>query len=159
MYLESKKYLSLIIWIIGLITIGSMIGSLSQSEITTWYITLNHSRLTPPNVVFPIAWTILYTIIAICGWLVWRTEPFSQLKMIKRLYVIQLILNWSWTPLFFHYHWIGISLFVLILMDIFVALLIILSYSKIRLVSQLMLPYLLWIFFASYLNFHLWLYH
>lgn len=154
-----KSYLSLIVWIAALILIGSSIGLLTKSEINTWYSTLNRSQLTPPNYLFPIAWTSLYTLIAICGWLIWRASSFPKLRLIKILYVSQLILNWSWTPLFFHYHLTGLSLVVLGTMDILVGAVIWLSYARIRTVSFLMIPYLLWILFASYLNFYIWQYN
>ena len=152
----TKNYLSLIIWIVLLIAIGGVIGSLTKPEISTWYNTLNRSPLTPPNYVFPVAWTILYGIIGICGWLIWREHSFRKISVIKTLYLTQLILNWSWTPLFFHYHLTGLSLVVLGAMDIIVGALIWLSYPKIRLVSVLMIPYLFWILFATYLNFYIW---
>jgi len=155
----NKIKLSLIIWIIGLIAIGSAIGSLTKPEISTWYSTLNRSPLTPPNYVFPVAWTILYGMIGACGWLIWRESPSPKLSIIKTLYVTQLILNWSWTPLFFHYHLTGISLVVLGVMDILVGILIFLTYRKMRAVSLLMIPYLFWILFATYLNFYIWQYN
>ncbi len=158
MSFKSNK-ISLLIWIITIIAIGSVIGSLTKPEISTWYTTLNRSNLTPPNYVFPVAWTILYGIIGICGWLIWRASVFPKLSIIKTLYVTQLILNWSWTPLFFHYHLTGLSLIVLGLMDILVGAIILLAYRKIKAVSLLMLPYLFWILFASYLNFYIWWYN
>jgi tryptophan-rich sensory protein len=154
--MQNKTYLSLIIWTIGLIAIGGVIGSLTKPEISTWYTTLNRSNLTPPNYVFPITWTILYGIIGACGWLIWRESSFPRLSIIKTLYVTQLILNWSWTPLFFHYHLTGLSLVVLGLMDILVGTIIWLACRKIKAVSLLMIPYLSWILFASYLNFYIW---
>lgn len=152
----TNRYISLVLWITALILIGSAIGFLTRTEINTWYSTLNRSPITPPNYVFPIAWTILYTLIAVCGWIIWRTPSFSNLRLIKNLYVIQLILNWSWTPLFFHYHLIGFSLVCLAIMDITVAMIIYFSYQKIRSVSLSMVIYLLWILFATYLNFYIW---
>ena len=143
----------------ALIAIGGVIGSLTKPEISTWYSTLNRSNLTPPNYVFPIAWTILYGIIGACGWLIWRKAPFTKLSVIKTLYMAQLILNWSWTPLFFHYHLTGLSLVVLVAMDILVCALICLAYRKIRAFSLLMIPYLSWILFATYLNFYIWQYN
>jgi len=140
---------------VALIAIGGIIGSLTKTEISTWYSTLHRSTLTPPNYVFPVAWTILYGIIVACGWLIWRTISFPNLSVIKTLYVSQLILNWSWTPLFFHYHLTGLSLVVLGAMDILVCALIWLAYRKMKAVSLLMNPYLLWILFASYLNFYI----
>ena len=155
----TKPHLSLIIWILGLIAIGGVIDSLTKPETLLWYSTLNRARLTPPNYVFPIAWTILYGIIGACGWLIWREPSFRKLNVIKTLYLKQLILNWSWTPLFFHYHLTGLSLVVLGLMDILVCVLICLAYRKMKAVSLLMIPYLLWILFVSYLNFYIWQYN
>ena len=157
--MQNKTHRSLIIWIVLLIAIGGVIGSLTKPEISTWYSTLNRSPVTPPNYVFPIAWTILYGIIGICGWLIWHEPSFRKLSVIKTLYVTQLILNWSWTPLFFGFHLTGLSLVVLFAMDILVGAIIWLSYPKIRSVSLLMLPYLLWITFATYLNFYIWQYN
>lgn len=152
---SAKNYISLPILIVALIVIGGIIGSLTKPEISIWYSALNRSTLTPPNYVFPIAWTILYGIIGICGWLIWREPSFRKLSVIKTLYLTQLILNWSWTPLFFGFHLTGLSLVVLGLMDILVFAVIWLSYPKIISVSLLMLPYLLWITFATYLNFYI----
>lgn len=157
--MQTKSYTSLIIWVMLLIAIGAIIGSLTKPEISTWYSTLNRPTLTPPNYVFPIVWTILYGIIGVCGWFIWSNPLCSKLKCIKQLYVIQLILNWSWAPLFFHYHLTGLSLVVLGLMDILVGAIIWLLYPRIRIASLLMVPYLLWILFASYLNFYIWWYN
>jgi tryptophan-rich sensory protein len=154
--MQIKNQLSLIIWVVAMIAIGGAIGSLTKPEISTWYSTLHRSTLTPPNYVFPIAWTILYGIIGACGWLIWHPQAFPKFSIIKTLYVTQLILNWSWTPLFFGFHLTGLSLIVLGLMDILVFALIWLAYRKMRAVSLLMIPYLSWILFASYLNFYIW---
>jgi tryptophan-rich sensory protein len=156
---KTKTHLSLIIWIVALIAIGGVISSLTKPEISTWYSALNRSTLTPPNYVFPVAWTILYGIIGICGWLMWRAQAFPNLSIIKTLYLAQLILNWSWTPLFFHYHLTGFSFVVLVAMDILVGILIFLAYRRMRAVSLLMIPYLSWILFATYLNFYIWQYN
>jgi benzodiazapine receptor len=156
---RSKNYISLILWILALIFIGFSIGYLTKPEISTWYSALNRSSLAPPNYVFPIAWTVLYVLIGASGWLIWSTSSSPKLKLLKTLYVTQLILNWSWTPLFFRYHVSGLSLVVLGAMDILVAMIILSAYRRIRAVSLLMLPYFLWILFASYLNFYIWQYN
>jgi len=156
---ENKSYFFLLLWSVTLILIGSIIGSLTKPEISTWYSVLNRSQLTPPNYVFSVAWTILYGIVGVCGWLIWRTPSFSGLRLIKNLYVMQLILNWSWTPLFFRYHLTGFALVGLMVMDIAVSMIIYLGYGKVRSASLLMIPYLLWILFASYLNFYIWQYN
>lgn len=151
-----KLFLSLIIWIAALITVGGLIGSITKPEMFTWYSVLNRSSLTPPNYVFPVAWTILYATIGICGFIIWRQSTSQERGIIKTLYITQLILNWSWTPLFFHYHLTGISLMVLVVMDSLVGALIYFAYKKLRTLCLLMIPYFLWILFATYLNFYIW---
>ena len=101
---STKNHLSLIIWTLGLMVIGGIIGSFIKPEISTWYNTLNRSTLTSPNYIFLIDWTILYGMIGACGWLIWHKSSSPNLSIIKTLYVTQLVT--------------GLSLVVLIAMDI-----------------------------------------
>ena len=156
---KNKSYLSLILWVAALVLIGALIGSLTKADISDWYKHLSRSPLTPPNYIFPIAWTILYAIIGACGWLIWCMPEAPESNLVKTLYAMQLSLNWSWTSLFFHYHLTGVSLIVLVFMDIAVSMIIYVEYARNRLVSLLMIPYLLWIVFATYLNFYIWYYN
>ena len=156
---ENKSYIPLVLLILAFLGIGSVIGSLTMKEVDIWYSTLNRSPLTPPNYIFPVAWTILYAMIATSGWLIWRASFFPQLRLIKSLYVIQLLLNWSWTPLFFRYHLTGLSLLSLFIMNSVVFLIIYLSYERIKWVPLFMTPYLVWILFAAYLNFYVFQYN
>lgn len=146
------------VWMAALIGIGVFIGVLTKAEIGFWYNNLNRSELTPPNYIFSIAWTVLYALIASSGWLIWNSN-FLYKKNLKTLYFIQLILNWSWSFLFFKYHLIGTAFIILCLLDFLVGMIIWLSYSKIRRVSFFMIPYVVWILFASYLNYYIWLYN
>lgn len=159
MHAENKHYVKLLIWILSLILMGSGIGFLTKNTIDTWYITLNRSALTPPNYVFGIAWNILYVMIAVSGWLLWESKPFLALQQIKILYVLQLILNWIWTPLFFSYHLTGLACICLTMMVILLAILIVKAYKNLTAASLLLVPYLLWLLFASYLNFYIWQYN
>jgi len=151
-----KSYLSLILWIVALEGVSTVIGYSTKTEVDAWYGLLNRSPLTPPNYVFPVAWTLLYGLIAASGWIIWRAPTFPRLNLIKILYVVQLVLNWTWTPLFFHYGLTGTSLVSLLLMDIIVLMMICLGYARARSVSLLLTPYVLWILFATYLNFYIW---
>jgi len=159
MNLKRKDYLSLIIWIAALMLIGSSIGALTKTSVDTWYTTLIRSPLTPPNYYFGIVWSILYAMIATSGWLIWNSNEFTGLRLIKILYIAQLLLNWSWTPLFFSYHLIGPALICLSLIIILVVLLIISSFNKINMAALLLIPYLLWSLFAAYLNFYIFRYN
>lgn len=147
------------IWIAGLILIGSGIGVVTKNSIDSWYVTLTHAPLTPPNYLFRIVWPILYAMIAVSGWMIWRSKPFRELKSVKALYILQLILNWSWTPLFFSYHLTGASLICLLAIIIVVFFIIVKAYKTINTAALLLLPYVLWLLFATYLNFYIWQYN
>jgi translocator protein len=153
----NPRYISLAIWILGLQAVGGIIGVIIAPQINDWYKNLNLPPLNPPNWVFPIAWTILYTLLGISGWILQYTPSFPGLSTIKRLNWLQLFLNESWCLLFFSLHTTGISLVVQLVMDVAVMLIIWMSYKKVRLVALLMLPYLLWLCFATYLNYYVWL--
>lgn len=152
-----NKYVSLCLWIIMLISIGTIIGISTQTEVSSWYVHINRSPLTPPGFVFSIAWTFLYGMIGACGWMIWRAHSFHQLPQIKILFIFQLLFNWAWTPLFFKMHFIGIALLCLNLIIIMVMAIIYQCFRPLKKVSLFLLPYLMWLLFASYLNFYIWL--
>ena len=153
-----KKYILLVVWVFTLIFMGFIMGSSTKTEVNSWYNDLNRSLISPPNYLFAVVWTILYAIMGFCGFLIWSgNQYFQKLRLIKILYILQLTLNFSWTPLFFSYHLVGAALLCIMLMSALVAFIIHLSYEKIIIVSILMMPYLFWLLFATYLNFYIWL--
>ncbi|MBM3631775.1 MAG: tryptophan-rich sensory protein [Alphaproteobacteria bacterium] len=150
-----QHYIRLILWVMVLILLGSGMGVWTGSDASLWYNGLNRSVLTPPSVVFPVVWTVLYALIGVCGWLIWR-GTFRTQKIVKMVYMLQLVLNWMWTPLFFHYHWVGGALAVAIMLAFTIGIVMVLAP---RLVSVLMAPYLGWVLFAVYLNVYIWWYN
>lgn len=153
-----KNYIFLIVWIAGLMAIGMLIGNLTKSGMDVWYLSLNKSPLTPPGYVFGIVWSILYAMIGISGWFVWQSRSADVIS-VKMLYITQLLLNWSWTPLFFSYHLVGSALVCILFIALMVGLIIMKTYTTLRIVSFLFVPYLLWLLFATYLNFYIWQYN
>ncbi|KTD58122.1 tryptophan-rich sensory protein [Legionella sainthelensi] len=154
----SKKIgIKLIIWILTFELIGFVLGLLTQANIPSWYEGLHKSILTPPGWVFSIVWIILYVFLAIIGFILWQSRCQPQIKMLFNLYLLQLIMNWMWTPLFFQLHWMGFS-FLWILIMIGLNAIIILKIKNIeRGIALLLIPYFLWIIFASYLNGMIWI--
>ena len=144
---------SLLLWIVAIQFLGYLFGGMTKTDIGPWYYNLEKSSLTPPNFVFGIVWPILYCVIAIAGWRIFQGARSEDNRAIRTYYVIQLLLNWSWTPLFFHLQQIHLAFLCILLIILFTVLIIIKAYKKMRLVSWLMLPYLLWLIFASYLNY------
>lgn len=154
-----RKYLHLLIWIALSVAISGFVGFLNQSHVDGWYRALNRSALTPPDYVFGLVWPVLYALIGASGWCIWRSHAFSGKNLVKRLYVLQFLLNWSWTPLFFRFHCVGLALACVVTMVVVVAALMARTYGRAPLVSLLLSPYFLWLVFATYLNFYIWHYN
>ena len=133
-----------------MLALSFLMGSYTSSS-SLWYLNLNKSVLTPPGYVFGIVWSLLYVAIAIVGWLIF--VYYVTTKSIKTAYILQLLFNWSWTPLFFVFHLISLSLLIILLL-IIIVFYIILAEDR-MLIKQLLLPYLLWLMFAGYLNFYI----
>ncbi len=121
-----------------------------------WYAELAKPPLNPPNWVFPPVWTALYGLMAVAAWLVWRARGLRGGLPALALFALQLVLNAAWSWLFFGLHLIGVAL--LDLGVLWVALLFTLSafWRVAVLGGVLLLPYLLWVSFAAYLNLGLW---
>lgn len=147
----SKRLVQLTFWIVLFQSIGFLSGLMTQTNIYPWYEQLNKSALTPPGFVFSIVWTILYVLLAMIAWILSdHNELFS--RKLKLLFGLQMIMNWLWTPLFFEFHWIRFSAIWLLVLSC-LNLYLILETRKIhQIISWLLAPYVLWLFFASYLN-------
>ncbi|MEG1622238.1 MAG: TspO/MBR family protein [Alistipes sp.] len=126
-------------------------GRLQTVGLTDWYPTLQKSPLTPPNVVFPIVWSVLYLCIAITAGLLLLT-PERGGRLLMRLWSIQLVVNFCWSIFFFWFENPLAGLADIILLDALVLLFILKAWRFHRVAALLMLPYLLWILFATYLN-------
>ena len=135
--------------------VGAVTGCFIKDSINNWYKKINRSPLNPPDWVFPIAWTILYGIISVAGWMVQFADTTSYLTTIRVLYGIQLALNWSWSPIFFIKKWTGLALGIIIVMVAMTATIMGLSFaSGLDIVGYLLIPYILWISFATHLNYY-----
>lgn len=137
---------------------GWLSGLVTRQGIKDWY---NHLILpigTPPNIVFPIVWTILYSMMAISLTLLW-SSPSRNKKIPVLLFVIQLVLNFFWSWLFFGLRNPGIALLDLLFLWLCLVATIVTFWKHTRLGASLLLPYLGWITYAFYLNFYIWRYN
>jgi len=121
-------YGCLVGWIFLLQFVGSVQGYFMKGDIRGWYKNLKRSPLNPPNWVFPIAWTTLYIMLSIAGWKLQMAAQSPELNLIRILYGAQLILNWSWSPVFFNFHKVGLALLIMIPINVFVWGIIIFSW-------------------------------
>lgn len=119
---------------------------------TDWFHSLNKPFLAPPDFIFAPVWTILYITIAV-SFILYVKDGITKEKIIPLIFFfIQLILNFCWSPVFFGMKQIGLALFILILMWIFLFITVILFLLRSIKAAILLIPYLIWTSFAFYLN-------
>ena len=121
-----------------------------------WYETLQKPLLTPPDVVFSIVWPILYALMVIAMIVIWQKKGAQRFKP-TAWFVVQLIFNFMWSPVFFGAQNIGGALVVVFLLLITLTITIYAFKKVSKLAVWLLLPYWLWVVFATYLNFEIWI--
>ncbi|MCA1943204.1 MAG: tryptophan-rich sensory protein [Yonghaparkia sp.] len=138
--------------------VGGLGGLISAGPIEGWYAAAPKPMFTPPDAVFGPVWAVLYALIAVAGWLVWRAPDSEARTRGLRLYVAQFALNALWTPVFFGLGelvgapglWAALVLIVVI--DIVILATIIRFGDVSRAAAALLLPYWFWSLFATTLN-------
>lgn len=135
------------------VIVGGIIGLIISSFID--YNSLNKPALSPPSIIFPIMWTILYILMGI-SYGILKDKALLD-KKVSNVYYIQLFVNALWSIFFFVFKWRLFSFIWLILLVLLVVAMIILFYKKNKLSGILQIPYLVWILFASYLNLFVYL--
>jgi len=131
----------------------AVVGGLSASAVPQEYASLEQPAFAPPSWVFGPVWTVLYAMIGVAGWLFWRRQVWSP---VLALWVVQLVLNLAWTPLFFGAGQRGLALVDIVLLDLLVAATVVLGWRTSRPAALLLVPYLAWTCFATALNASIW---
>ena len=131
-------------------------GAATANAIPTWYAGLNKPPWNPPNWIFGPVWTVLYALMDVAAWMVWRRAGTQGSSTALILFGVQLMLNVLWSVFFF-----GLRNPALALAEIVLLWLAILAtgwmFWKIRpLAGKLLVPYFLWVSFAAFLNFTIW---
>lgn len=121
-----------------------------------WYASLTKPSWNPPSAVFAPVWTVLYILMGVSAWLVWRREGFSGARAALILFVVQLVLNAMWSYLFFGLHLPGIAFLDIVALWVMILGVVVLFWRADWRAGALMLPYLVWVGFASCLNLALW---
>lgn len=117
------------------------------------YSKINRPPLSPPGIVFPIVWSVLYTLMGISLYLVWnKNDNSSQSNIAYFWFAVQLFLNFIWSPIFFGAQQYLVAFIVLILLIASVVAMIISFYKISKPAALLQIPYLIWLIFAGYLN-------
>jgi len=121
-----------------------------------WYAALEKPAWTPPNWLFGPVWTALYLMMGIAAWRVWLRGQSRARQAALAAYAVQLLLNGAWSWLFFGQQRIGLALVDILALLAAIAVCTVLFWRIDRLAGALLVPYLLWVSYASALNFALW---
>lgn len=149
-----KKSVSIVIAVIICLFIGWLSSLLNTSPIETWYPMLEKSSFTPPNYIFPIVWGILYILLGISVGLLYNVHDISKRPLLL-LFALQLLLNISWNFFFFSMQSPILGFVNLLILVVLGVAYFIGTFWVKRSSALFFLPYLLWILFATYLNFYI----
>lgn len=153
-----KKVLNIITPVLICFLVGFTASYFQSDSISTWYPQLNKPFLTPPNIIFPIAWSIIYLLIGISIGLILNSNS-KEKKTLTAVFAIQLFFNFTWSILFFYMQNPLLGFINIVVLDILVIYYIAKSKSVNKISAYLFVPYLLWILFATYLNGYVLLYN
>lgn len=156
---KNFKFIPLIINIL-IPVIGGYIVSYINRNSYQIYDKLKKPYLTPPSMVFGIVWTILYILMGIAAYRIYmKNKKNSDDKGAYFFYLVQLIFNLAWSFLFFTFRLYGIS-FIWTIILIVLVIITFIKFIKIdKIAGLLLIPYLIWLFYASYLNFFVWVFN
>ena len=146
----------LVVFAGGCLVAGSIVGSITSTSVETWFLTIQLPSFQPPNIAFPIAWTILYLLMGTAAWFVWRRFGFNGARAALTLFLVQFALNLSWTPVFFGAKAILGGLILIAVIWLAVLATTVAFWRKDALAGMLLLPYLAWVSFATVLNYSIW---
>lgn len=139
--------------VVGCELVGFLATPFTISAIPTWYAGLNKPFFAPPNWVFGPVWTLLYFLMGVAFYLIWKQDlKKKKVAIATKFFLIQLGLNFIWSPIFFGLRSPFIGLFVILAMWGFIVITMKKFFSLSRSAFYLLIPYLVWVSFASVLN-------
>lgn len=131
-------------------------GLATASSVSDWYQTLARPAWGPPDWLFGPVWTMLFALMAIAGWLVWRSAGWRESRTALVCFVVQLILNSCWSIIFFGLRQPGWACVEILFLWTAIAITIAMFYPRSPIAAWLLSPYLAWTSFAAVLNFTIW---
>ena len=152
-----NKWNSYLGWVLLTEAVGALAGWLTRGGAEVYRTQVEQPPLSPPSVVFPMVWTVLFALMGVGMALVQGTLPSAARALSLRIFLVQLAFNFCWSIIFFNFQSYGVA-FVWLLVLWVLILWMIHSFRKLDTAAAwLQLPYLLWVGFAGYLNLGVWL--
>jgi tryptophan-rich sensory protein len=151
--MKSKSTARLGLSLLLCLSVGIIEGLVTRPEIPTWYAGLIKPSWTPPPLLFPIAWTLLYILMAVSFWRLWDLPRRSAARTTAMIWFgAQLALNALWSPVFFGWHGTQAALAIIVGLLIAIAATMHAASRADRLAAWLLAPYLLWVAYATTIN-------
>ena len=154
--MKKKTWKIYAFWIILAEAVGALSGWLTRNGMKAYTETVAQPPLSPPSWLFPIVWTILYALMGIGTARVSLSPQSKERSLGLNLFVIQLIVNFFWSPIFFNAQAFGTALLWLILLWLLVLAMILVFRKVDKPAGNIQIPYLFWLTFAAYLNYGVW---
>lgn len=151
--LSPRSLVALALSLIACFAVSGLGGAITAGPVKSWYPGLAKPALTPPDAAFPIVWTLLFLMMAVAAWLIWRQ---ARLVRAHALFGLQLALNLGWSTLFFGLQRPDLALAEIVLLWFAIAATLLAFLRHDRLAGLLLVPYLGWASFAVYLNAMIW---
>lgn len=144
--------IGLLLWLLLCVGGGALVGITSASGDTEWYRSLTKPAWNPPTWVFGPVWTILYALMAVAAWRIWKRGGFAAQHAPLRLFLLQLTLNFAWSFLFFTFRQMELALAEIVLLWVLIVMTIRAFAGVDRPAAWLLAPYLCWVTYAATLN-------
>lgn len=154
--MKKHKWLSYVLWILFTEGVGFLSGWLTREGSQLYSQTIVKPPLSPPAMVFPIVWGILFVLMGIGAARIYLAEPSPERTRGLRIFLLQLAFNFFWSILFFNFQVFGIALIWLLILWGLILWMIVTFRQVDPPAAWLQVPYLLWVSFAAYLNFGVW---
>lgn len=154
--MKKSKWKVYAFWILFTEAVGALSGWLSRDGMKLYEESIMQPPLSPPPLLFPIVWSILYLLLGIGAARIYLSPPSATRYRGLNIYIAQLIINFFWSLIFFNAQAFGFAFLWLLLLWGLVLWMILVFYKTDRLAALLQIPYLLWLTFAAYLNFGVW---
>lgn len=156
--MQVRDVLKLLAAIAASLSAGAIGSVFTVSSVSTWYTTLVKPALNPPAWVFGPVWTTLFVLMGVAAFLVWRRGwGRHEVRVALGIFLVQLVLNTFWSIIFFGMHDPGTALIEIVFLWLAI-LATILAFARVSpTAAWLLAPYLLWVSFASYLNYSIWM--
>ena len=155
--MKAHKWKPYAFWIIFTEVVGALSGWLTREGTKIYNATIVQPPLSPPSIVFPIVWGVLFALMGIGAARVYLAPASSARSRSLLLFLVQLAFNFFWSILFFNFQNFGFAFIWLLLLWLLILWMILSFYKVDRLAAWLQIPYLLWVSFAAYLNFGVWI--